>query len=71
MARRQSVIPESTKRLPTGGVAQKFNVTPRSVDRWWKNPNLNFPQPIFINGRKYWSVGDLDKWQREQAGRVA
>jgi hypothetical protein len=66
MGKEFTSIPDSTARLPTGGVAAKFNVTPRSVDRWWKNPELNFPQPIFINGRKYWSLAELERWERER-----
>ena len=55
-------------RLSTGAVAARYGVTTRSVDRWWKNPDLNFPQPIIINERKYWAVTDLETWER---GRVA
>ena len=35
--------PEMTTRLPTGAVAARYGVTTRSVDRWWRNPDLNFP----------------------------
>jgi hypothetical protein len=65
MAKKVTEIRESTVRLPTGAVAQRYQVTPRSVDRWWKNPKLGFPQPIFINERKYWSLADLEKWERK------
>jgi len=29
-------------RLSTGAVAARYGVTTRSVDRWWKDPDLNF-----------------------------
>src|SRR6516165_8959538 len=60
--------PKMAARLPTGAVAARYGVTTRSVDRWWKDPDLNFPQPIIINERKYWAVTDLETWER---GRVA
>ena len=55
-------------RLPTGAVAARYGVTTRSVDRWWRNPDLNFPQPIIVNQRKYWALTDLEIWER---GRIA
>jgi hypothetical protein len=68
MTKKVTAIPVSTERLPTGAVAQRYGVSVRCVDRWWKDPDLNFPQPIFIKERKYWAVTDLEIWER---GRVA
>jgi hypothetical protein len=65
-----TAISESTARLPTGAVAQRYGVTTRSVDRWWKNPDLNFPQPLIINGYKYWSLSDLEKWERKRTAHA-
>jgi len=59
-------IPETSARLPTGDVAARYSVTTRSIDRWRKDPDLAFPQPIYINDRKYWSLADLEKWERER-----
>src|SRR6516164_7312282 len=58
--------PKIAARLPTGAVAARYGVTPRSVDRWWKNPDLNFPQPLIVNERKYWSATDLEIWERQR-----
>ena len=58
-------------RLPTGAVAARYGVTTRSVDRWWKDPDLNFPQPIIINERKYWAVTDLEIWERQRVAEKA
>jgi hypothetical protein len=60
-------FPETNARLPTGDVAARYSVTTRSIDRWRKDPELAFPQPIYINDRKYWSLADLEKWERERA----
>jgi hypothetical protein len=66
MSNKPTTIPESSARLPTGDVAARYSVTTRSIDRWWKDPELAFPQPIYINDRKYWSLADLEKWERER-----
>jgi hypothetical protein len=68
MAKKVTAIPVLTERLPTGAVAQRYGVSTRSVDRWWKDPGLNFPRPIIVRQRKYWAVTDLEIWER---GRVA
>jgi len=60
--------PKTAARLSTGAVAARYGVTLRSVDRWWKNPALGFPQPIIVNARKYWALTDLEIWER---GRIA
>ena len=67
MSKKLTTIPESSARLPTGNVAARYGVTTRSIDRWWKDPELAFPQPIYINDRKYWSLTDLEEWERERA----
>jgi hypothetical protein len=66
MSRKLTTTPESSARLPTGDVAARYGVTPRSIDRWRKDPELAFPQPIYIRDRKYWSLGELERWERER-----
>jgi predicted DNA-binding transcriptional regulator AlpA len=62
-----TTIPESSARLPISAVAARYGVTNRSIDRWMRSDTLNFPVPIYINSRKYWSVSDLETWERELA----
>jgi hypothetical protein len=61
---RQSPRPRS--RIPKSGVARRYNKTPRTVDRWRKDPKLNFPSGICINGRWYWDEDVLDAWDLTQ-----
>jgi len=67
MSKNLTTISESSARLPTGDVAARYSVTTRSIDRWRKDPELAFPQPIYINDRKYWSLADLEEWERRRA----
>jgi predicted DNA-binding transcriptional regulator AlpA len=62
-----TTIPESSARLPISAVATRYGVTNRSIDRWMRSDTLNFPVPIYINSHKYWSVSDLETWERELA----
>jgi hypothetical protein len=53
-------------KLPTGRVAARYGVASRTVERWQQDPKLEFPKPLVINTRKYWSVRDLESWERRQ-----
>jgi hypothetical protein len=59
-------------RLPTSRVAERFNVVPRTVERWQLDPRLGFPRPLIINRRKYWPLSSIEAWERQRAaGAVA
>jgi predicted DNA-binding transcriptional regulator AlpA len=59
------------RKLGTRAVAERFGVSTRSVDRWTADPALAFPQPMHINGRKYWDEGEIVAWATARAGEVA
>jgi hypothetical protein len=57
--------PERTEqpRLATSTkVAHRYNRHPRSIARWWKDPNLGFPRPYVINGRNFFDEAELDEF---------
>jgi hypothetical protein len=63
---------DTTKtKLPTRLVAERYKVSDRTVARWERDPRLNFPKPLIINGRKYRDEAELDAWDRANAGRIA
>ena len=43
----------------------------KTIERWGKNPTLNFPVEIDINGRKYRRLSALEAWERERAAIAA
>jgi hypothetical protein len=51
--------------LPDPLVAERYKVTPRTIYRWDRQPDLDFPRPIFINRRKYRRVNQLENWERQ------
>jgi hypothetical protein len=48
--------------LPETQAADHINVTPRSLFRWDRRPELGFPKPVVINGRKYRRIDQLTDW---------
>ena len=54
-------------RLPTVQVAKRFSVVVRTIERWLRDPNLNFPKPIVVNKRRYWRLEELERWERSRA----
>ena len=35
--------------------------------RWLHDDELGFPQPIRINGRRFWKASELTAWERTRA----
>jgi len=59
----------SGRKLPTRQVCERYGVTDRTISRWERDPDLNFPQPAVINNRKYYEEDQLTDWDRANASR--
>jgi predicted DNA-binding transcriptional regulator AlpA len=35
--------------------------------RWLHDEKMGFPQPLRINGRRFWRLTDLEEWERSRA----
>jgi hypothetical protein len=61
--------------IPDPLVWQGYGVSPMTGWRWDHDPELNFPKPIRIRGRKYRDAGELaefdERKRREAAERAA
>jgi hypothetical protein len=54
--------------LSKAGLAHRYNVTTRTVDRWKNNEALNFPKPdLIVLGREYRKVETIETWERQRA----
>jgi hypothetical protein len=56
---------------PDPEVARYFGIHPKSLPRWDKNPKLEFPKPIYINGRKYRNRAEIREFERRAAASLA
>ena len=45
--------PDNGSLLPTRAVLIRYRVHARTLERWLDNEELKFPQPIYINRRRY------------------
>ncbi len=57
-------------RLPTRAVSQRYGISTRTVTRWQCNRDLAFPQPLRVNGRRYWSLNELETWERRRVAGI-
>ena len=46
-------------------------VSTMCIWRWMRDERVQFPRPVKINGRNYWRLGDLRRWQAEQTTKQA
>jgi predicted DNA-binding transcriptional regulator AlpA len=51
--------------------ARVGNVSHMCLWRWMRDERVLFPQPIQINRRNYWRLGDLRRWQAARTQKAA
>jgi len=66
-----SNIQVTGRKLPTRQVCALFGVCDRTIARWERDPDLGFPRPTVINGRKYFNEDALTEWSRAQVQGAA
>jgi hypothetical protein len=55
------------RRLPTKATAERYGVSTRTIERWRRDPKLNFPKPDNVNSRNYDWLSKLVSWERQRA----
>lgn len=53
---------------PTRQVLEYLKVSRMTLWRIEQNPDLNFPKPARINGRKLWPMAEIENWLEEARG---
>ncbi len=43
--------------------ARLGDISDMTLYRWERRRDLNFPQPLVINGRRYWRLRDIEAWE--------
>jgi predicted DNA-binding transcriptional regulator AlpA len=51
--------------------ARVGNVSHMCLWRWMRDERVLFPQPVQINRRNYWRLGDLRRWQATRTQKAA
>jgi hypothetical protein len=52
---------------PDSEIARHFGIHPKSLRRWDERPELGFPPPIRVNGRKYREWNAIREFERRAA----
>jgi predicted DNA-binding transcriptional regulator AlpA len=53
--------------LTSKQVEARFQRSAMTLHRWIKDEKLNFPRPMYIRGRRFWSAEALEAWERSHA----
>ena len=57
--------------IPDRQVRRRYgDIAASTLFRWDRNPELGFPRPIDINGRKYRDEDELDAFDASRASRA-
>jgi hypothetical protein len=57
--------------IPDRRAAQRYGVHIRTLARWDKTPELAFPPPVYLRGRRYREAAALDQWDLENSRKAA
>lgn len=57
---------DNAQLLPTRLVCRRYGVCDRTIARWERDPELEFPQPLLINNRKYYAAEKLAEFDARQ-----
>jgi predicted DNA-binding transcriptional regulator AlpA len=53
--------------LPSAKVKMRFGgISDMTLWRWERNEKLGFPQPVRINRRRYYRLGDIKEFERRR-----
>jgi hypothetical protein len=52
-------------------VAERYNVSTRTLTRWDQIPDLGFPPPVYIRDRRYRELAKLELWDRLNSRKAA
>ncbi len=47
--------------------ARRYGIDSRSLHRWRDDPKLNFPVAMIVNGRTFFDIDELERWEKTRA----
>jgi hypothetical protein len=59
--------PDDEGLAPDSKIARYLGVHPKTLPRWDRRPELGFPAPIYLNGRKYRAWAGVKEFTRRAA----
>lgn len=58
---------EDEKFLPARLVLDRYSISEMSLWRWLHDPEMQFPEPVYLGRFRYWKLSDLLTWERSRA----
>ena len=64
----KEAAPPLKKLMRSAAVMARFGgISGQTLWRYGRDPKLNFPQPIYINGVRYWEADEIEAFIERQA----
>jgi hypothetical protein len=51
--------------------ARRYDKSVRTIERWGRDPDLEYPDEIEINGRYLRPLSKLERWEQKRAASAA
>ena len=65
----QTYYAETGDLMSTHLVGEYFCRGTRTIERWQRDPEMNFPKPMVIRKRKFWRRDEIRDWELRQLAR--
>jgi predicted DNA-binding transcriptional regulator AlpA len=53
-----------TLKLTRAQLSLRYNRDERTIDRWIRDPKMNFPEPMRIGRSALWDESEIEEWER-------
>lgn len=50
------------KMLTTSEIADRLGISGMTVERWLRDPDVQFPRPRQVKRRRFWSESEIADW---------
>jgi hypothetical protein len=54
--------------VPDKVVGERYGRTTKTIERWGRDPKLDFPPVVRVRNRRYRDAAALDAWDAKQRG---
>ena len=53
-----------TLKLTRAQLGRRYGRDPRTIDRWSRDPEMKFPEPMRIGRSALWDEAEIEDWER-------
>jgi predicted DNA-binding transcriptional regulator AlpA len=65
-AKKNAPDSDSPAFIPAPQVWRRYDISDMTLHRWLRDPDMGFPQPVYLGRMRYFVLADLENWERSR-----